>query len=215
MTDFIQNGMVFKTLQNGDEIADVFGNDHYNFSNLKQDGIVIDLGANIGGFSIRAAVEKNCTCFAYEPSKKTYSVLLENIEKNKVQNKIKAFNNAIFSAAETKDYFFYSAHPAGSSLIDNGISEKETINCITIADVFENNNIKECDFLKMDIEGAEQYVFIPKFLKYLNKCKIISFEFHNTSLLYQICELMVDSFDVGDYKGCAYEGGPYTIVRKA
>ena len=62
--------------------------------NFDKNSIFLDIGANIGNFSIYAFKKKKCKVYAIEPEPNSFSRLLDNIVINKAN--IKAFNFAIF-----------------------------------------------------------------------------------------------------------------------
>jgi len=63
--------------------------------NLSKDNVFFDIGANIGIFSIYAAVRKNAHVYAFEPEYSNLSLLKENILVNNLINKIYPFSLAI------------------------------------------------------------------------------------------------------------------------
>lgn len=125
---------------------------------LKSGDNFIDLGANIGYFSLIAArvVGVDGKVFAFEPSPIIHARLLTNITLNKIEN-IKVFNRAV-SSLNGKAIFKI---PTGDS-INSGRSsfrnieeshsdvEVETIALDSILDTLPTIRL-----IKMDIEGAE------------------------------------------------------------
>jgi len=60
-------------------------------------GTYIDIGANIGLTTIPIVRKKDIQCFAFEPEINSYFSLRKNIIANGVEQKVKAFNVALFS----------------------------------------------------------------------------------------------------------------------
>lgn len=108
----------------------------YDFSDIRSEDRIIDMGANIGGFAIAASHGVWChPVLAVEPIR--YVTLLENIE----------INNA-----------FVTPMRAGISDKPEAITlewrdGRDTVECSPLSTIIENNG--GCDFLKCDIEGAE------------------------------------------------------------
>jgi len=132
--------------------------------------VVIDIGAHIGGTAILCA-SKGAKVYAYEPEKENFKILTENIIKNGFKNKINCINKAVGNKG-IRTLYLHSGNSGKASL--NGQGEKtEQVDCISIADVF--SNIKHCDLLKIDCEGAE-YEFIKDIP--FEKVDQISMELH-------------------------------------
>lgn len=135
---------------------------------IKEGMVVVDIGANIGYYSLIAAklVGKSGIVYAFEPEPSNYELLCKNIEVNNYTNVIpvrKAISdkngkvnlwfekermvNPSFSKENVLDA---SKH---ESLEKGGFIEVETI---SLDDFFENKvkNYK-VDFIKVDTEGAE------------------------------------------------------------
>jgi len=132
--------------------------------------IVIDIGAHIGGTAILCA-SKGAKVYAYEPEKENFKILTENVIKNGFKNKINCINKAVGNKG-IRTLYLHSGNSGKASL--NEQSEKtEQVDCISIANVF--SNIKHCDLLKIDCEGAE-YEFIKDIP--FEKVDQISMELH-------------------------------------
>ena len=85
----LKNGIIFKVIHIMDTliINEIFNNNDYKIYKLKNHSTIIDIGANIGVFSIYAANKnKTSKIFAFEPSQKTYNQLVENINLNGFEN---------------------------------------------------------------------------------------------------------------------------------
>jgi FkbM family methyltransferase len=106
----------------------------YLFDDIKKDDIVIDIGANIGGFSIPAS-KKARHVYAIEPM--TTEMLRENIRLNNVEN-ITVLDLALGNGAANK--------------IEWG-GRSKIIKTKTLADI--KNICGGCDFIKIDCEGGE------------------------------------------------------------
>lgn len=138
---------------------------------------VLDIGANIGVFSVWALRHLNAKrIIAVEPSKLNYKELLKNIEGR--GGKVKAFNKALFSTNGVVGLKTSNEFPGPWSRISIQ-KQKDTIESITLSKLIEDEKIETIDLLKMDIEGAEQYILTSENKNiFRNKIKYIMMEAH-------------------------------------
>lgn len=127
---------------------------------IKKDNIVIDIGAHIGAFSVLAA-GLGANVFSYEPAQDSFDLLVKNIEYNGFSEQIKVYKNGVMGSSGKRTLGIRMGNFGGSNLYNKSpVSEK--VDCITLDQVFKDNNITHCDFLKLDCEGAE-YEIIKDF----------------------------------------------------
>jgi len=187
-----RNGIRIKTKDtiSAATIAVIFIKNDYG--RIFDDSLVIDIGANIGVFSIFATLAKNTVVYAYEPFSKNFDLLKENIKLNKLENRIFPFNFGLAAKKEKRRLYlgespFHSFLPAKESPFnalygnfeENQKQKYSEINCISLKDVFEENKIDSCDILKIDCEGAEYEILYNLPDEYFKKIKEIRLEYHN------------------------------------
>lgn len=163
----------------------VFGNYHKHFPFNKTVKIV-DIGAHNGYFSIWSAVNVNnqSEIFAYEPVPANYEIALSNIKNNNISN-IKLYNKGISGRREELTLYFNEKHTGGHSIYKERVLKCNVktiseigIECITLEDIFNENEINNCDFCKMDCEGAEFDILLNAPENILQKVNLFSIEFH-------------------------------------
>lgn len=125
--------------------------------NIKTGDVVLDVGANIGYFTLLFAklVGKNGHVFAFEPDPYSYQLLIKNIRVNKYKN-ISAYQlglsdeNSILYLA--RDQFNNLDHRVLKSAQSDDTVEIEVKILDDFYPTISNRNI---DFVKMDIQGSE------------------------------------------------------------
>jgi tRNA A58 N-methylase Trm61 len=60
-------------------------------NNIKQDEIVIDVGANVGMYSLMSAVGRGAFVYGFEPEASNYNLLVQNIKLNSMSKKIQTY----------------------------------------------------------------------------------------------------------------------------
>lgn len=68
---------------------------------LREDDVFVDVGANIGSYTVLAGAAVGADCIAIEPVPSTFSHLLENVELNYLQNSVDCLNIGIGKEAGT------------------------------------------------------------------------------------------------------------------
>jgi len=150
---------------------------------------VIDIGANIGVYSLYAAQDEGTKVYAFEPMPKNFMVLQQNIKQNGLEKRIFAFLTAVSGKKESRELFL------GSSPLHSFLPMKEApfhakfenpepqdsikVLCISLQDVFDENHIEKCDLLKLDCEGAEYDILYNLPLEYYTRIRQIRMEYHN------------------------------------
>jgi len=178
----LRDGAQFRIRRNRKDakvIREVYSDKIYHryIEYLKKGGIVIDIGANIGAFSVLSArCNKGVRVYSYEPFEENYHLLKENAITNGIEKQIHTFNQAVGNAKEER-VIFADRVDSMSSLYGK-VGKEMLIKVVSLKDVFVDNNIQTCDFLKVDCEGAEYEIFYsaPKYI--FDRIETISIEFH-------------------------------------
>lgn len=122
---------------------------------------VLDVGANIGWYSIVIA-SKICdvTVHAFEPIPSTFSVLQQNLALNGLSN-VRANVMGLADAAGIIPLYYYPEGTGNASVANlSGRSSVEMVDCKVVQlDSYVNDCGITVDFIKCDVEGAEQMVF--------------------------------------------------------
>ena len=141
----------------------------YNSLKKKSRFNVIDIGSNVGAFTLKLAKKcyenkKEFNIYSFEPNKHIFKTFENNIKLNKkVSNYIKYFEKALGNSNSTVDLLLNKENSGGSRIIDSSsdlISQENssTVEQIKLDDFIEINNINFVDFIKIDVEGFEPFV---------------------------------------------------------
>ncbi|MGD8405058.1 MAG: FkbM family methyltransferase [Anaerolineales bacterium] len=140
--------------------------------------VVVDMGAHIGGFAVRAAkLAQGGHVYAYEASSKNFALLTENRKLNNLEN-LYIENSAVSNQRGSMPFYTPSDNRILGSLLQNTSGFVETVQTITFSDIISNHAINQIDFLKVDVEGAEFDILFANPGETLSKTRKIVMEFH-------------------------------------
>jgi len=180
-------------------ITEVFYDKIYDKDYVKvvKDDIVVDLGANIGVFSVYAQNHHPKFIYSIEPSLETFKLLTKNT--SQFPN-IKCINAAI---TDIDGESYISEIPKESAInflrenienITHDPSKKvkfTKVQTFNINTLIQDNNIPKIDYLKVDIEGGELDLFKSINKTYLaNNIKKIAIEYHTNEIKNQIISIL-------------------------
>ena len=183
----LRNGIRFKAPEDNTLLHmtyEIFIKNIYlpDYLSIGENDIVLDIGANIGLFSLFAAKYTKNKIFAIEPFPDNIKYLRNNIEINNYQKIIKTYPIAISNYNGIKKLYL-SEISGGHLLFDHNINGSLEnyieVKTNTLKKIIDENSLEKIDFLKMDCEGSEGHILksIPN--DYFLKIKSIVMEFHN------------------------------------
>ena len=147
-----------------------------NGFDINDSDIVIDIGAHIGLFALFASQFcKQGKILCFEPIKENYELLVENINSNKIKNII-PFNFAVSKESDSVKIFLNDDYSGHSMFLET--NNFVIVKSKSLLDIFSENNIQECNFLKLDCEGAEYDIINSLPSDFLNKIKKSVIEYH-------------------------------------
>ena len=115
----------------------------------RSDMTIVDLGANMGFFSLYAQ-DSASKIIAVEPAPKTYNIL-QKLTKD--ISKITTVQAAIGNSNNPVE-FFINENPTTNSLLDRA-GTPISVPGMTLQQLFASHNLSTVDFCKCDIEGSE------------------------------------------------------------
>lgn len=125
---------------------------------LDIDSVVVDIGANIGYFSLMAA--KKATAghiYSFEPVTKNMKKLKRNILLNRIKN-IYPIQAAISNVSGKTTLYISTDENSGMSglrITENFSGKCETVTSITLDEAVLEYNLPKIDLIKIDAEGSE------------------------------------------------------------
>ncbi len=170
-----------------------------NYSDL-----FVDIGANIGSYTVLACSVKGARGIAFEPTPKTYQKLLINLRLNNLQNRVIAYEMGLADKEGT--FLFSSEFNTANHLIAKDEIIKETIYAkfSTLDKMLEG---KTPTIIKMDVEGLETLVIngMLNIIKNPNLHSIIM-ELNNSGMRYGFNdEDIIHKMKKLDFEMCTYE----------
>ncbi len=188
----LKKGKIFEEELILNNIIDLLNNNDNN-------KILLDIGSHIGSHSIiYSKLIKNSYIYAFEPQKEIFNLLEQNVKDNNLTN-IKLFNNAVGhkTIKTTLSKNLYDGYNCNIEYNTNksfnyggiGLGEKgEQVEMITIDEL----NLDKCDYIKLDIEGAEILALIGG-IETIKKFKPIIF-FEKTDKI--VSQEMINSLNI-------------------
>ena len=125
-------------------------------SSLKDGMTVVDIGANLGYFTVIAAgrVGPLGKVYSYEPDSRNFKLLKENIAVNNFKN-VTAIPIALSDCAGTRELFFGDNQCTHSFSDKKGAGIFESVPTDTLDNSLKSLGSSKVDIIKIDIEGAE------------------------------------------------------------
>ncbi|MGZ5191638.1 MAG: FkbM family methyltransferase, partial [Flavisolibacter sp.] len=124
---------------------------------VKSDSIVIDIGANIGYYSLVAsAIAVKGSVYAFEAASQTFQLLVQNINSNRVSN-VFPVRMAIYNESSEMELFIsgeFNIGMTGLRKVGNKDVTIEKVQTISLDEWITTTRVK-VDLIKIDIEGAE------------------------------------------------------------
>lgn len=172
------------------------------FSTILNPKVIIDIGANIGYFSLYSSAKfPDSEIFCFEPAPVTFKSIEKNITLNKAGS-IHPFNIGLSDSVCEKDLFFNPEYTASSSqrdLLEMDKTYKVRCHFSTLDKFVQEKSIKHVDFIKCDVEGSEKFVlfgarktlekFQPVvFVEMLRKWSA-KFDYHPNEIIYFMKDL--------------------------
>lgn len=131
---------------------------------IKNGGTFLDIGANVGYYSLMAAKLGATTIIGVEPNPIVLDRFRANINFNGFNKKIKTFQVGIGPKKDTMDLSLSHVDMGSSSIVNPKLnSDKIKINIIPLSELLTNEGISSVDVLKIDIEGFEDRALFPYF----------------------------------------------------
>lgn len=149
-----------------------FGEWEPNFSRYLVDRparerVFVDLGANIGYFSLLAS-QLYAEVISIEASPGTYGRLVANIERNSIGN-IRALNVAVGREVGRAAFYLDEAHSGGASLLPGeGRTFEAEVDMKPLQAILPEADLSRIGMIKVDVEGLE-HVVLDQILRLLDK----------------------------------------------
>ena len=129
-------------------------------SMLRPGDVFVDVGANIGYFSILAAsvIGEGGAVFAFEPDPDNFSLLRRNIDLNRQQASIVAVQAALAADAGTGELFLSEDNLGDHQIYATGDDRRSLPITLVNGSDYLGHRLSRMDLLKIDTQGSEYQV---------------------------------------------------------
>jgi FkbM family methyltransferase len=143
--------------------------------------VVIDIGANVGYFSLSMfSFNPKARVFSFEPMKRNFQ-LLEEYRRANNNFQLTAFNQGVGKEMGTLTLYHDASDEFTTSATlfsDSDQPDKQEVPVVTLKYILEEQNIDGVDLLKVDCEGAEYDILYNTSFEDFEKIRSIAIETH-------------------------------------
>lgn len=145
-------------------------------------GTVVDIGAGLGEFCVSVARDHpECRVYAFEPNAEAYALLQDNVRLNGLRN---VTTSPVAVAARPGRALLHAvggapARGRTTPVAGPGADAAATVRATTLDEIFRDLDIRRCDFLKLDCEGAEYDILFGAGSETLARITQVALEYHD------------------------------------
>lgn len=163
------------------QVREVWFRDCYHVRSLSGAATIVDVGANIGMFSLHAGTNlPGARLIALEPSVRAYGFLCRNLEQN--GRKVRTLNCAAGATSSEADLYWRGSEVLNTLFSRDPLGGRPVAYArtpvVSLDELFRTENIETCDLLKLDCEGAEYDVVFHASSKTLARIRRVAMEYH-------------------------------------
>jgi len=118
--------------------------------------IVLDCGANLGAFTLRALNAGAGLVVAIEPAPNTFEALRKTFAREITESRVILVDKGVWDREGTAKFSIFPESTLMNRVDDAAGSNSVTVSLTTIDTTIERLGLQRVDFIKMDVEGAEQ-----------------------------------------------------------
>ncbi len=198
-------------------VYNILTNNEYTpapYFSIRPTDTVIDIGGNIGVFAMVAARQAR-RVFVYEPHPENFGLLLGNLRANGFNN-VTPFRLAVGEAPALGQKLFVSDpndEATGSHFMDSYFTDNTQrfveFDVTSLPEIFRQNDIDRCHFLKLDCEASEFQIFDGTPSAIFQRIDRVVMEYHTRSkdpqekhrqALPLLERLVAEGFEIVDYQ---------------
>jgi FkbM family methyltransferase len=135
---------------------------------FERNAVFFDIGANVGVFSVYAALSRGCDVYAFEPEAKNYACLNKNILLNGMGRRVKALNVGLH---DTTGIEFLQLHDLASGAALHALGQpvdwrgerftakfEQAVLAFTLDEFVERFSLPAPRHVKLDVDGNEEKI---------------------------------------------------------
>ena len=193
--------------QDADTVIDnVIREEYGNFTPVRDPEWMIDAGAYIGDTAAYFLSRfPNLKVIALEPNIDAHKIASQNLRP--YGDRVILLKKGLFSSEGIK---FFAGDGTAASISNSG----QEIECVTVSSLINQYSIPRLDILKMDIEGAEESVFLSNPETWLDRTDLLIIEIHGPHINSLVSHVLSESkFSMEHFRSvwyCAANSGRMT-----
>lgn len=122
---------------------------------LRKDDLFVDVGANIGSYTVLAGGAVGASCIAFEPVPSTFQHLVDNVSLNRLANHVECFNIGI--GKESSTLSFSSSMDTTNHVLPSSKATELSIQ-VNVESLDSVLKARSPALIKIDVEGWETEV---------------------------------------------------------
>jgi FkbM family methyltransferase len=169
------------------------------FYTPKTGDTIVDLGANIGGFTLYLLWQtRRIKVHCFEPSETTFALLRRNVEVNQLEDVVSIYPIAVSDRSGTT-HLSLRGRSIDRALVHGSRTEEdefEEVRTMSLDEAIALCTAGEIDLLKMDIEGAELEAVTAASAALWSRVKRVAMEYHESlrpGCLVRLCGALRDA----------------------
>lgn len=186
-----------------------------DYGRINPDGIVVDIGANLGVFALHAARCGARAVFAYEPNRVAFECLERNAQSNGLGNIIKPRRLAVSAIADQDVRFPISPSAYNRIAAEGDKGQFDIVRTTTLTKILASEALGGIDLLKLDCEGAEYDILFHSTPEEIRRVREIRMEYHLGRDSELRAFLQKAGFDITHYRPDSTTNGTIWACRRS
>lgn len=165
---------------------------------------ILDLGANVGAFTVWAAgVWPDSHILAFEPSAENYALLLSNTFALNQQGRVTTLKMAVTSPWQPSVRLYHGRNNSGECSLYEGIEQLPHYENVL---VYDAASLPPCDLLKVDTEGCETTILWNYVIKAERKPHYVVLEYHSVEDMQTVQHYLKEDYECLSHAGSRTRG---------